>query len=745
MIYFNWYQFNTTDFAEGEIFMLKPDKYKFIEEKYDIADEAKNASLFTTGNGYIGVRGSFEEYGSIRIQGAYIRGVIDEIIEVMEPFADNEYMKKYYIDEDKLRDFEYQESVVNNADFLLIRISIDGETFYPWEGKILSWNRFLDMTSGILTREVKWQSSKGDITNLKFERFSSFSNDHIYCIKVSITPVNHNKKITVLSGIDTRVKTGGQKITSVLDTKVWSGNVYTRILMGKKYGFETGVTAVNKLYGADEDWTAANKAGIFAVKTEFDSYTGKKYIIEKNIYIISNREGCVDNPVLADGRYTEYFAAHLNEYKKIYNSVNIDIDGDILADAGIRFANYHSIISASRNDCIHSIAAKGLTGEKYNNFVWWDCEIYQLPIMYRYNRLEQAKQNAKDSDLCGAKYAFCSSVTGEERVWKYARHPFMQVHINADIAWGIIHYVSVTDDCDFLKNYGIKMLIELCEYWKSRTKYVNGRYEILHVTGTDEHHPYVDNDAYTNYLVKLVLEKTTEYCKKLKINKDYSDISNNLYQPIGKRGMIPQFDGYFSLSRTLEETGGSSATGFQMKKSGLYHKSQIIKQPDVMLIYSYLNINPPNSDYAANWDYYEHMCEASSSLSFAPHSICAADNGRMLSAYNYLIDTAYIDIYDIHNCAWQGVHSGCLVGAWYAIFRGIAGIVCHDNHIEINPHMMPWWNSISFGFKYKNISLNVKMSSDSYTLTSDSDKEIIIIFNGIKKAVSKKTPLKEKI
>ena len=194
--------------------------------------------------------------------------------------------------------------------------------------------------------------------------------------------------------------------------------------------------------------------------------------------------------------------------------------------------------------------------------------------------------------------------------------------------------------------------------------------------------------------------------------------------------MIPQFDGYFNLSRTLEETGGSSATGFQMKKSGLYNKSQIIKQPDVMLIYSYLNINPENSDYAANWDYYEHMCESSSSLSFAPHSVCAADNGRMLSAYNYLIDTAYIDIYDIHNCAWQGVHSGCLVGAWYAVFRGIAGIVCRSGKIEINPHIMPWWSSVKFNFMYQKQKIYIEMTTNEYIIKNGGNRDIKIVFKG---------------
>ena len=70
------------------------------EREYSLAEEALSATLFTTGNGYMGIRGSAEEYASVRIQGAFVRGFIDEIIEVCEQFADNEYMKKYYLDED---------------------------------------------------------------------------------------------------------------------------------------------------------------------------------------------------------------------------------------------------------------------------------------------------------------------------------------------------------------------------------------------------------------------------------------------------------------------------------------------------------------------------------------------------------------------------------------------------------------------------------------------------------------------
>lgn len=738
--------------------MLKLTAERAIEDRYEMADEALNASLFTTGNGYIGVRGSFEEYGSIRIQGAYIRGVIDEIIEVMEPFSDNEYMKKYYIDEEKLKDFEYQESVVNNADFLLLRISIDGETFYPWEGRILSWERYIQMHTACLVRKVRWENSKGDITDFVFERFSSFDNDHIYCIKVSITPVNHNKTIHILSGIDTRVKTGGQKITSVLCEEADKNQAFVHMSMGKKFGFETGITSVTEVYPVCPEWTGKSISGLVFSSAEFDAVQGMEYIVEKCVFITSSREEQPIKPYSSFKRYNEYYRAHISEYEKIFGMMDIKICGDEKADAGIRFANYHSAIAAERNDSIHSLAAKGLTGEKYNNFVWWDCEVYQLPIyiytmpeaskkalMYRRRLLEAARENAKKAGLNGAKYAFCSSVHGNECVWIYARHPFMQIHINADIAWGIINYYTVTGDMEFLKESGMEMLIELCEYWKSRVEKKGESYVINRVTGTDEHHPYVNNDAYTNYLVYFILIKTSEYAKMLGMENNYRDIADALYLPLEDDGLIPQFDGYFNLSRTLEEAKGNDATKFQMKTSGLYHKSQIIKQPDVMLIYSYLNMMPEGSNYAANWDYYEQMCESSSSLSYAPHSICSADNGRMLSAYRYLMNTAYIDVYDMHNCSWQGVHSGCLAGAWYAVFRGIAGIVCREDCIEIDPHMIAWWKGLKFSFYYRNSRFNVDISNGTYMLTTDSEESITIKYRNKLISLNSDNRLSEKV
>lgn len=739
--------------------MLKIFNDRVCENEYIMDNEPLNSALFTTGNGYIGIRGSFEEFGSLRIQGAYVRGLIDEIIEIVEPFCDNEYMKKYYIDEVRLKNFEKQESIINFADILLLRFEINGETFYPWEGKIISWERFLDTKRACLVRNVIWESPNGLKTEFKFERFSSMDNDHIYCIKVELTPINHSSEIRVISGIDTRVKTNGQHISTVIRSSCDKNKAYVLNQIGPKYGFKIATTSVTNIYGAEVNWNEYGlEKGIVANTSVIKAEKGKTYRVEKIINIISSRE--TDNLDESDisCKYDEYYAKHIKAYSDILSVVDCKIDGDVVADGGVRFSNYHSIISIARNDCIHGLSAKGITGEKYNNFVWWDSEIYQLPIfiytmpnaakkalMYRYNTLKAARENATMAGNMGARFAFCSSVKGDERVWEYARHPFMQVHITADVAYGIIHYYIATGDEDFMKKYGLEIITECCRYWASRVEWVDGRYEIRCVTGTDEHHPYVNNDAYTNYIVKYVMENTAKYCEAFNIYddelNDWRNIASKIYIPMETSGLIPQFDGYFELSRTLIEVGSGSSKNFQMKTSGLYNKSQIIKQPDVMLLFSYLNFDFDKDTYAINWDYYEKMCESSSSLSFAPHSICAADNRMMLSAYNYLLDTAFIDIRDIHKCGWQGIHSGCAAGAWYAIFRGIGGVVCKENCIEINPHMIPWWKSLSFSFFYRGMQMNVNIKNGRYTIETNDDGEVVIYFNGDKHVVGKNNSL----
>jgi len=716
------------------------DKNKnFSETIYDIADEPVLATLFTTGNGYMGVRGSFEEFGSQRVQGAFVRGFIDEIIEVTEPFTDNEYMKKYYLDENKLKTFEKQDSCVNMHDFLAFKITVGEKTFFPWEGRVVKWHRFIDPMTAVYTRTLIWDDGEGNKTELTFERFASFADEHLYCQKIKVRPLNHSLPVKVMSGIDTSIKTGGQFITKTDLLELEGTDILHRYHAVNKYGFAA-------CYGIKNAFPTGTVLGKYddngTVGVEFLCDSAKSYTFEKITYIVTDRD--TDKDITACTRerlstvlaYADLKRAHISAYKAYFAMMDVKIEGDDEIDAYLRFASYHTAISASMNDSVHGISAKGLTGERYNQFVWWDCEIHQMPfflltapetakhaLMYRYRMLPQAKKNAREKGYDGAMFAFCSSVDGDERVWQYARHPFMQIHINSDIPYGIINYYRYTGDREFMVNYGMEMILECLKFWVSRVSFNGEKYEIREVTGTDEHHPYVDNDAYTNYCVKFVFDRFLALCNELSYEVDSAllekmrDISAKLYLPMCENGMIPQFDGYFNLSRSLEEQGKGTLKQFKIKKSGLYHKSQIIKQPDVILLYTMVDVGIDRSHFAENWDYYENMCEVSSSLTFPVHAIASVQNRQLLSFRKNLLNTVKMDVDDIHGVAWQGVHSGCLAGGYLAVIYGIFGLsVEEDGVLSLNP-VRTLFDGVTAHFFYKGVKLTLSMKNGELTVT----------------------------
>lgn len=742
------------------------------ETQYCLAEEGKNASILTTGNGYMGVRGSLEEFGSTKVQGAFIRGYIDEIVEIVEPFCDNVYMKKYYIDEEQLKRFDKQVSCINLPDFLLIRFTIGNRIFYPWEGEILSWKRTLDTKNAVLIREVRWQDDEGNITDFRFTRFASYADKHKYVQKAVAKSVNHNLPIKAMSGVDIEVRTNGQKILLDVETNCTDNVTKVSFTSGEKYGFKAKILT-KSLFKADGkicEGRGDRNNGLVYNECSFPS--AAEYVVEKTVCLYTQRDVDIDETAFDEYENktfdfeTEY-ALHCREYANVFNKFNVEIEGDKESEAAVRFANYHTIISANELDSVHGISAKGLTGEKYNQFVWWDADIYQMPIfihtypeqakrllMYRYQMLDASRENAKKEGRRGARYAFVSSVEGKEHVWIYARHPFLQIHINSDVAFGIINYFRNTNDLQFMQEYGMEMLYEISKYWIDRVTFRNGRYEILNVTGTDEHHPYVDNDAYTNYETAFILNKTVEYNNRYDFSKarekagmteallaEIANIGENMYLPLEKNGLIPQFDGYFNLSRKLAVEGNGSGTNFQMKEAGLYHLSQVIKQPDVMLLFSYLDMEIPGANYYGNWDYYEKMCESSSSLTFPVHAICSALAGRMLSFIDYLNDSTHIDIKDIHHCAYQGVHSGCLAGAWMAVFKGVFGIRINENSLTVTPNPVPFWNRVKLTFTYKGKRIKATMTDRQLIFTSETNEEVSLCYKGMEYSFKKELTL----
>ncbi len=733
-------------------------KYLLSEKGYNIARETVMATYFALSNGYMGIRGSLEESNMVNAQGTYIRGVIGNHPIGVAPVIANEYMKKWYFDEDAVRNFDKVIANVNIADALFLRFTINGETFLPWEGKILSWDRKLDMENARLLRYVRWQSPKREITRFKFERFVSYDNDHMAFIKCTVTPENYNGKITVQSGIDSVVKSAGWRITSSPAGNVKENKVFYSCITCEDTGIKATVGTKSNIFvdGKELDckWTPYSNDGVFAGTTEINAEKGKPFVFEKQICFATERDGFndiekeVNNALEGDNRYKEFYEKHKKAFRKCFDKIDVNIEGDEKADTALRFSNFVTLGTICRNDSVHSLAPKGLTGPGYCGTVWWDCEVYQSPVffetmpengknllLYRYRLLDAARQNAKDEGYNGARYPFNSGISGKELVWPVARHPKMQIHIVSDVAWSVNNYYNCTGDDEFMINYGMEMLFEICRYWVSRVQKDERGYVILQVTGTDEQHPYVDNNAYTNYCVAYILKRTLDfekkYGKKLENLKNkicitdteiekFKDLADNIYLPIEKiSGLIPQFDGYLNLSRDLPKTEGTgeSLSAYQIS-TGLYHLSQVIKQPDVLVMFAYQNFKFSDRVYRRNWDYYRARCEALSSLSYSVHSICASDNGEPESAYDYFMKTALMDLEELHGDVTPGIHAACAAGAWMSVVRGIAGLKIFEDRVEIDPEMIPWWKSLSFNVCWHGCPINVRLDNEKLEVSA---------------------------
>lgn len=384
--------------------MLEVTKDGIIESSYDIADEAKLASIFGIGNGYFGLRGSLEEFGDVFIQGLYIRGVFDQIVEIPSTFSDNIYMKNYYFDGQKLKEFEFEDSCINICDPVQIRFYINGKQLLPWTAVIKEWKRYIDFSTGGLVREVIYDDGENHLTRFVFKRYASFANNHLLMQEVSIEKINHDLPIEVYSGIDTLVKTNGQHKSKVIDQKNSKDSINLKFYMGDKYHHEVALASKNE-YENMEFVKCEENDGFYYSIYKIDS---KKAYISKVISMYASVDK-VDDIVASTKNALCAFKKALNEhliaYENAFNLIDIKIKDNPILDTELRYANYQTLIGFDRYESVHSLSAKNLTSEKYNQFVWWDAEIFQLPVLlssfpnaakacleYRYRSLNEAKR-----------------------------------------------------------------------------------------------------------------------------------------------------------------------------------------------------------------------------------------------------------------------------------------------------------------------------------------------------------------
>jgi trehalose/maltose hydrolase-like predicted phosphorylase len=313
---------------------------------------------------------------------------------------------------------------------------------------------------------------------------------------------------------------------------------------------------------------------------------------------------------------------HRSEWDKLWAS-DITIEGDVEATRDVHFAMYH-LYSFAREGTALSLSPMGLSGLGYNGHVFWDTELWMYPpllvlkpemakslLEFRYQLLDEAKQNAFSHGYQGAMYPWESTTTGQEETPVWALTGPFQHHISGDIAWAAWQYYSVTKDKEWLRTRGWPMIKEVADFFASRVERNGpGRYDIINVIGANEWQENIDNNAFTNGMAITALRYATDAAKELGLtpNADWAHVADNI--PILK----------FADGTTRE-----NAT----------YNGEIIKQADVNLLAYPLKVITDPAQIKKDLDYYEpRMSPEGPAMGHAILTVSAARAGNADRAYD---------------------------------------------------------------------------------------------------------------
>lgn len=233
---------------------------------------------------------------------------------------------------------------------------------------------------------------------------------------------------------------------------------------------------------------------------------------------------------------------HRAAWDELWSS-DITIEGDVDATRDVHAAMYH-LYSFGREGTALSLSPMGLSGLGYNGHVFWDTELWMYPPMlllhpeiarsfleFRFQLLEQAKQNAFSHGYKGAMYPWESTTTGQEETPVWALTGPFQHHITGCVGWAAWQYYLVTKDKVWLQERGWPILKETADFWASRVERDGpGKYNINNVIGANEWQENIDNNAFTNGMAITVLGYATEAAKELglKANPDWAHVAANI-------------------------------------------------------------------------------------------------------------------------------------------------------------------------------------------------------------------------
>lgn len=703
-------------------------------------DIDRQGNKLLIGNGYIGYRGTLDEFNKEQKTATIVSGLYDRVGD------------------------QWREPV-NLPNGCFVQVSYMGEPLHALTSKVVSHSQSIDMYHVIHTRETTFETSDGNCITIRSRRFASLARHQLICIEYSIS-ADHECVIDVRTGIDGDVWDINGPHLRAMDTCEKDGIISVcAITHENAIPIVVSESIMSPVEHKDEtisksfrEFRQINLQGTFKFYKFVSHVTG----LDISNPLDTSYQLCQQAASIGfDGLLNEHAAL----WSQRWEACDIQIIGDEDAQQALRFSMYHLLAIVPTHTERASIPARGMSGQMYKGAIFWDTEIFMLPffthtfpdlarnlLLYRYHTLDGARRKAREYGYRGAFYAWESQDTGDDACTLFnvtdvfTNRPMRtyfrdkQVHISADIVYAFWQYFSLTGDASIWRDGGAEVVFECARFFLSYV-YFNPdkhRYEILDVTGPDEYHERVHNNAYTNRMVANTLEvcqkvadhleqNSPGFFRELKATLGFEsdlafihDIIPNLYLPDSNPTdhLIPQFDNYFTLEnlplkdlveRKLhphEYFGGGN---------GLATTTQILKQADIVLMMYLFSEQYSLETKRINWEYYEPRTEHGSSLSACSYSLVAAQLGKVDWAYKYFMKTATIDLDGkgkqyVGTLYIGGTHPAGNGGAWMSAVFGLCGIHCVDNTISVNPHLPAHWEQVTMPFMVNGQKLKITLT-----------------------------------
>ena len=507
------------------------------EAHFDPSALGKAEANFCLGNGYLGLRSALEERYPGETRDLLVAGTFDR-------FSPEEVTE-----------------LPNAADVTNIELTLNGARFDLTQGEIESYERSLNIKTGLLVREVKWRSPAGQRWRLRFERIVSLCRLHTIAMRVILSS-DEDAAVVLRSGIDGRMTNEGSQHFTEGQTRFYDKQYLQYVPRTIQSDITFVIDASHRFAVDDKAVAPASDINIIRRKMysdfSFDLPAGQTLVLEKFANVYTTRDKDFAGKTLPELQAFALDALKADEAmgfdalaeesarcweEKVWNRAPIEIDGPDFDRLIIRFAQYHMQLMTPAHDNRMNIGAKGFSGEGYKGHTFWDTEIFLLPYFvfnmpevarsleeYRYLSLPGAHAKAAHNGYEGAQFPWESAwlddgevtpeymgtdiITGQLiKVWS----GFIEIHITSDVAFGVWQYYVCTGDQDFMDRYGYELIFDCAKFWLSRLEPgEDGMLHINDVVGPDEYKEHVNDNAFTNYMARWTMQKAVEYAEELK-------------------------------------------------------------------------------------------------------------------------------------------------------------------------------------------------------------------------------------